>query len=1404
MNEIFAPGQALADAIEQVAGDLRDRSRSHIVFVVAESFIVRREAIAELAERLSGDYAMREFDYRRANQLSLPRFCRTLRDDLPVCVFATGLPELRELDREKYETALTLLNNHREDLQLSPCALILWLTQQARGDLIEQAPDFADWRTTEAALTLPSGTRIKQTPLAALPIEEAEQFRHQARRIEQMLARPNLSQALAADFRKQLAHIYRQLGCQPLPSQSPEWWRIVLSVAGDSTLAIQASINGALPSDISTRLAELAKEGDAQELMRQLNPLLENNSLRMALAATIYSRRERFLKQFLSHGVSTDSKQLIDFARSTALGAYRGDIIQEYRYAQQRGIEGLTSIRDHTFSPLLDDIYIQPRLLSSRELATGRDRENFLLRALDDHDLSRSDRVRLEEEFALISGERWRPGKIKEEVKGFSIGEALGPARHAVVIGGPGVGKSVLTRYLALKCAAGVSEMNAIFGWPADSEELTPIIVSLARFADARGRGECSALRDFIDRMMSDRGGEALRQAIAEEAIAGRVFFLFDGVDEVPGFDRRSAVAQAMEEFIQNHEANRFLVTSRPYGYIPLQRQAEHFQLPNFDSEQVADFIRKWQRAFEQFRHPQSPNLSDAAKQAEAMITEINSNPKVAELAGNPLMLVIIALIRYEQARLPQQRVQLYNRAVNTLMDTWNSWRSQLAGVDLRQQLKIDELVIVWANIAEWTRREKPTGVVHRSELKRRLVEVLVAEGLDDGKPEATAESYLLAAADRAGLLEERGPDVFAFWHPTFEEFLAAVKLTTPTKNAIKNLLPLRDDPRWREVILLAAGYAGIVVRDRDTATDIIEALSEGDGHTLEPLLHGHLRLAAACVADDIGVKRGTVEKIVVRLAEAIQTHPYAPMTTAFVQTVRSLPRLRPSPETVDSLALLVKHRDWEVRMESTRWISNVAVENKNAHRLCEELFKDQDPDVRCHAAVGLIRTGNYRSEIWEALTRFVFDDDLTHLEYVLEEFVSLPNQAFDGLLSVLSAEEPWLRVQAATLLREWGRADSQLIGAIRSVLAAKDDGLHFEAVELLREWGRTDPQLSDAIRSWLAAEEPWLRVQAARLLRECGQTDSQLTDALRSVLAVEEPDLRVQAASLLRKWEQTDPQLIDSLRSVLTVEESWLRFEAAEPLREWGQTDPQLIDAIRSWLAAENPWLRFEAAKLLHEWEWTNPQLIDAIRSTLDAENPWLRFEAAKLLREWGQSDPQLIDAIRSVLTAEAPRLRFEAAKLLREWGQSDPQLIDAIRPWLAAENPWLRFQAANLLREWRRQDPQLIDALRSVLTCEDPELRFEAANLLQEIAERNNEVVTQIARLIIPDPLEALAACRRIARQEPVLANDVAALVEITRIREDDTDQQSTVREWLFEWLWRRLEPKARQESTADGIAT
>ena len=70
MNKVFEPGAPLAEPLQHMLLELRDTSRSHIVISVSSEAALRREAMAELAQGLSGKYALYEFDYVNTDQLS--------------------------------------------------------------------------------------------------------------------------------------------------------------------------------------------------------------------------------------------------------------------------------------------------------------------------------------------------------------------------------------------------------------------------------------------------------------------------------------------------------------------------------------------------------------------------------------------------------------------------------------------------------------------------------------------------------------------------------------------------------------------------------------------------------------------------------------------------------------------------------------------------------------------------------------------------------------------------------------------------------------------------------------------------------------------------------------------------------------------------------------------------------------------------------------------------------------------------------------------------------------------------------------------------------------------------------------------------------------------------------------
>jgi hypothetical protein len=1171
-----------------------------------------------------------------------------------------------------------------------------------------------------------------------------------------------------------------RLGLSDEPSKAAPYLRAILTFireAGEEQIK-QIPVVGPLLAGASAALIELSAEEDGRQLEQRIESLLsvgtqtqEDIKLLTGLAGLIFLQQSELVRQLQGVGLQATTRQLSEFATGAALIAYRSRVARDYQYIDNRGIEGGTRA-SHAASLPLDDIYILPRFDVERERENVREREKDILKRLveDRGDITFEQRVRLEEEYAVITGERWRPG-TKSQEEGIALGRVLEQARHAVIIGGPGVGKSALTRYVARVYALGTDTTQERFGL---REQLTPIVLPFAAFADARTRRADLKLRTFLDERMTERGGDALRVAIAEELEGGRAFILLDGVDEVPESHARAAIVQAVDEFIADHAGNRCLVTSRPYGYVRLGGEISHFQLLNFSPTQVEEFIRRWQQAFEKRQHPDAPNLKNAEEEADVLIGEIRRSSKVTELATNPLMLVIISLIRYERARLPEERVQLYHRAVNTLMDTWNQWRSQLGKEVGGTTLPLDRLTRVWGAVAEWMRRTKPTGVIHRAELKRELIEVLKEKELDEDMPEATAESYLKAAADRAGLLEERGFDIFAFWHPTFEEFLAAVELSTPTSKAAGELLKLRGDPRWREVLLLAVGYVGVVQRDPDTATHIVEELAYRDCSPEEPIIHPYLRLAAACVADDVGVKRTLSQRIIVDLARVIRSQPYRQLTATFVQTVRALPALRARADTISALAPLAKYEEWEVRMEAARLFSNVTTDNAEARSLCEQMLEDDDPDVRCHAALGLARAGDNRLEVWRSVMMFM---------------------------------RPYTHVKPAVLEFMAGRAEDS-VAALQSALLSEDYSERHYSFQAARLLGYQQ-QVRDFLLEQLSAESPGVRFAAARKLTEAYSSIDQVSETLRSLLNAgwaDESGKREEAESLLSLYESDNDQPendqpendTEALYAQLISGSYSSVYQAMRSLQNAGEPDEKIARSLTTQLGDDDPSVRYTVAANLIRLGSIDEPVVTALTSCLTAEDAPLRVKAAQMLFRIGRAGQDVVDSLRPLLDSTDVSVQVPAAFLLGRLSSVSEEVINALLTILIEDKAGERIVALSILKANDLTRDAVIKRLLSRLNADDLEDRVKTAALLTQLGSGDAALET-VAKMASPQPWAALGAFDKILKCQPLAHDDGEALAALTTIQDDDSPAQRKARELIFSWLWQKLEPQNKEAAAA-----
>ncbi|MFE1415576.1 HEAT repeat domain-containing protein [Streptomyces sp. NPDC058746] len=413
-------------------------------------------------------------------------------------------------------------------------------------------------------------------------------------------------------------------------------------------------------------------------------------------------------------------------------------------------------------------------------------------------------------------GRRERPAQPVLDVLGSENGHRL------VVLGDPGAGKTTLSKYLALALAGGLDTV------PDGLEALkdaVPVIVELRRLADPRWVG--ATVEDYwAEHNAAER--MALPREVLEDLLAGRqrtVVMVFDGLDEVFDPARRADIARQIAAFAQSHPHARVVVTSRLIGFRAGEFTRADFgiaKLENLSRTQVESFIGRWYAT----AHPESP--AEAARLTRRLTDAVRDFPSVAELAGNPLLLAILAAIGLG-ASIPRDRKDVYEHAVVVLAGRWDRDAKHLrlprpahpdvahAIDELDGRTLQDLLECIAARIQEGADGGSPLIAVDELE---QVIRGFVSElGYATPVARTVARAMIERLHERAFLIHPFGAEAYGFVHRTLLEYLAARDLAHRYRQWNEDeLLDLLMDravnPGWREVMLL---FLGMISRDAES-----------------------------------------------------------------------------------------------------------------------------------------------------------------------------------------------------------------------------------------------------------------------------------------------------------------------------------------------------------------------------------------------------------------------------------------------------------------------------------------------------------------------------------------------------------------------------------------------------------
>lgn len=391
---------------------------------------------------------------------------------------------------------------------------------------------------------------------------------------------------------------------------------------------------------------------------------------------------------------------------------------------------------------------------------------------------------------------------------------------RAVVLGNPGMGKSTLGRRLALHHA--LKALGAIpdplQDWPGEHDQI-PVFIELRWFAawlpGGLRKGTEGLVWNYLKHCCTDMWQcDGFFSELKRRLQAQGGFIVFDGLDEIGDDDantRKRIIREAIEAFAKPLADCRILVTSRTYAYekgnwifdagvFPV------FELQPFDLEQMAFFAETWYRVL-----AQNWGWNDAKREGKTaqLVEALEKREDLRPLGETPLLLALVAQVHARQ-QLPDDRADLYKRAVGLLLSEWErgkespakpveTYESPIEEEDIRLLRKAMARLAFEAHEAQAGAKDA-TGVadIHENDLYTVLTAVFDRERF----------THLLEyIRHRTGLLQWQGGKVYRFPHRTFQEYLAAERIDELPEPKVMFLQKIREDTVWwREVLLLFMG----------------------------------------------------------------------------------------------------------------------------------------------------------------------------------------------------------------------------------------------------------------------------------------------------------------------------------------------------------------------------------------------------------------------------------------------------------------------------------------------------------------------------------------------------------------------------------------------------------------------
>ncbi|MBP5975955.1 HEAT repeat domain-containing protein [Brasilonema sp. CT11] len=886
-------------------------------------------------------------------------------------------------------------------------------------------------------------------------------------------------------------------------------------------------------------------------------------------------------------------------------------------------------------------------------------RNSFTTEAID---FSKRQQELIREQRQLVQWENSLGRKFSaEKLLSESTSEKL------VLLGAPGSGKTTLMSYFAVMLALKQPQKLGL----ATGTDLLPILI---RIRDLSRYSKISILEYIHQFTHNTLSFQELPSGFFEYWLeAGQGLILLDGLDEVADSTNRYEIVNRIESFLDQFSRNRAIITSRPAGYrrdFFRTQNLPHYQLQPFDDAKIDEFINRWYDS-------RVSDVAEAQRRKDSLRKALSDNDRIKLLAQNPLLLTIISLIHRYQAHLPKERYKLYDKAVETLLTSWDA-NKEFSNHLVFKYLWLEDLRRLLEKLAYWIHTQGGTGdkqggtLIDKDELIHQLsAEIKTLKQIQPHEAEEEARRFVEFIRDRTGLLNEQGQDCYAFVHKTFQEYLCAQEIIYQWYDegdfgiVLQHIKQHLHEPHWREVLLLLVAQQ----KPKQAAKTIRAILDQHSEY--EKWLHRDLLFAGSCLAENLRDLKVADDELPQQiLQELVELEASdSPQVTSKIRSrvFEILCSLNETAFETQALQLLkdrAEHID-KVRLQEYRAALG---EKEAAITTLVTLLKDKSSKIRKSAAEALGKLGNSLDVVVQGLLALLNDQDLT-VRYYAEALSNLGNSSdfvVQGLLALLKDKDSTVRSLAAEALGKLGNSSDFVVQGLLALLNDQDSIVRLMPAEALGNLGNSSDFVVHGLLALLNDQVSTVRFIATLALGKLGNSSDFVVQTLLALLKDKSSIVRYSAADALGKLGNSSDFVVQTLLALLKDEDSTVRYSAADALGKLGNSSDFVVQTLLALLKDKHSSVRFRAANALGNLGNSSDFVVQGLLALLKDQHSTVRYHAADALGNLGNSSDFVVQTLLALLKDKHSTVRYNAADALGNLGKKTPSLATAVAQWI------------------------------------------------------------------------------------------------------------------------------------------